>query len=241
MAIKKRKIFGVASAVLVLLLGWLFLTSSGRQAQFILGGVLVNLGYRMQDHLESYDFEHDEDISPEQVWQELKKQNALAAAVRDWFPRTARHPLVALVVCMDARIDTNELTGDTRHYYYILRTAGSVLSEREEEMLELAVANGVELVILTTHSDCAAENAASTPELREQFPALAAAVDERDDRIHEFLERPLIASKIAEGKLAVKLVNIDTMTERMLPKKEADGNGDSGNVTDEDQGEQQAS
>ena len=58
---------------------------------------------------------------------------------------------------MDARIDTNELTGDTRHYYYVIRTAGSVLSEREEEMLELAVENGVELVVLTTHSDCAAE------------------------------------------------------------------------------------
>lgn len=221
---KKRKVFGVVTVVLVLLLGWLLLTNSGRRTQFIAGGVLVNLGYRMQDHLESYDFEHKEDISPEQVWQELKQQNSLAAAVRDWFPRTARHPLVALVVCMDARIDTNELTGDTRHYYYILRTAGSVLSEREEEMLELAVDNGVELVILTTHSDCAAENAASKPELRERFPALAAAVDERDERIREFLERPLIASKIAEGKLAVKLVNIDTMNERMLPRAEPGSN-----------------
>ena len=181
---------------------------------------MINLGYRMQDHLENYDFEHGEEISPEQIWEELKSQNELASTVRNWFPRTVRHPLVALVVCMDARIDTNELTGDTRRYYYILRTAGSVLSEREEEMLELAVENGVELVILTTHSDCAAENAASTPELRKQFPALAAAVDERDVRIREFLERPVIASKIADGKLAVKLMDIDTMSERMLPRAE---------------------
>ena len=181
---------------------------------------MVNLGYRMQDHLESYDFEHPEDISPDQVWEELKEQNATAALVRDWFPRTARHPLVALVVCMDARIDTNELTGDTRRYYYILRTAGSVLSEREFEMLELAVENGVELVVLTTHSDCAAENAASTPELRERFPALAKAVDERDSQIQEFLARPLIASKIAEGKLAVKLLDIDTLSERMVQSPE---------------------
>ena len=72
---------------------------------------------------------------------------------------------------MDARIDTNELLGDTRHYYYIIRTAGSVLSPREEEMLELAVENGVKLVVLTTHSDCAAEKAASEPETRKRYPA----------------------------------------------------------------------
>ena len=229
---KKRKIFGIVAVLLVPLVGWSVFTKAGRRTQFILGGAMVNLGYRLQDHLASYDFEHAEDISPEQVWEELKEQNALAAAVRNWFPRTARHPLVALVVCMDARIDTNELTGDTRRYYYVLRTAGSVLSEREEEMLELAIENGVELVILTTHSDCAAENAASTPELRERFPALAAAVDERESRIREFLERPLVASKIAEGELAVKLLNIDTMTEKMLsrdvPNAEAEPEKDAG-------------
>ena len=172
----------------------------------------------MQDHLESYDFEHDGHISPEHVWKEVQTQNALAAMVREWFPRTARHPLVALVVCMDARLDTNELLGDTRHYYYIIRTAGSVLSEREEEMLELAVDNGVELVLFTTHSDCAAEKVAATPEQREHYPALAQAVDERNTRIREFLARPGIASHITDGTLAVKLLNIDTMTERMLPQ-----------------------
>jgi carbonic anhydrase len=173
---------------------------------------------RLQDHLASYDFEHEHDISPDDVWKEMQKQNALAATVRKWFPRTARHPLVAMVVCMDARLDTNELTGDTRRYYYIIRTAGSVLSEKEEEMLELAVANGVELIMLSTHSDCAAEKAAASPDMRQRYPALAKAVDEREQRINELLARPAIASKIAAGKLAVKLINIDTMTERMLPR-----------------------
>ena len=203
--------------MVVLLVVWLVFTDPGRRTQFLIGGAMVNLGYRMQDHLESYDFEHEHDISPDHVWKEMQKQNALAAAVREWFPRTPRHPLVALVVCMDARIDTNELTGDTRHYYYIIRTAGSVLSEREEEMLELAVENGVELVVLTTHSDCAAEKTAASPEKRKLYPALAKAVDEREQRIREFLARPAIASSIAAGKLAVKQVNIDTMTEKLRP------------------------
>lgn len=47
----------------------------------------------------------------------------------------------------------NELTGDTRHYYYIIRTAGSVLSEKEEEMLELAVENGVKLINIDTMNE----------------------------------------------------------------------------------------
>jgi hypothetical protein len=219
-AMNRRKWFGVGVIVFAALMIWLLGTATGRRAQFVLGGALVNAGYMLQDHLESYDFqaEHQHQISPDQVWAEMQQQNSLAAAVREWLPRTARHPLVALVVCMDGRLDTNELTGDTRHYYYVIRTAGSVLSEREEEMLELAVENGVELVVLTTHSDCAAEKAAASPEQRKRYPALAQAVDERDARIREFLARPAIASSIAAGKLMVKLINIDTMTERMLPR-----------------------
>lgn len=217
----RRKVLGVGVVAVVLVLVWLLNTDSGRHTQFILGGGLVNVGYMLQDPLESYDFqeEHRHHISPDDVWNEMQQQNSLSAAIRGWLPRTVRHPLVALVVCMDARIDINDLTGDTRRYYYVIRTAGSVLSEREEEMLELAVDSGVELVVFTTHSDCAAEKAAASPETRQRYPALAQAVDERDERIHEFLARPTIASNIAAGKLTVKLVNIDTMTERMLPPK----------------------
>ena len=213
---RKRKLIGVVLASTVLLLVWVLFTDSGRRAQFILGGALVNLGYGLQDHLASYDFEHEHDISPEDVWKEMQRQNAMSATVRNMFPRTVRHPLVAMVVCMDARLDTNELTGDTRHYYYVIRTAGSVLSEKEEEMLELAVANGVELIMLSTHSDCAAEKAAASPAMRQHYPALVKAVDEREQRINELLARPAIASKISAGKLAVKRINIDTMTEKIL-------------------------
>lgn len=120
---------------------------------------------------------------------------------------------------MDARLDTNELTGDTRRYYYVIRTAGSVLAEKEEEMLELAVENGVELVVLTTHSDCAAEKVAAAPEKRKLYPALARAVDERNQRIREFLARPAIANKMKSGQLMVKMMNIDTLTERLLPQE----------------------
>lgn len=190
----------------------------GREAQFVFGGALVNVGYRLQDHLERFDFRHHEGITPEEIWGEIQKQNRLASSVRSVFPRSHPHPLVALVVCMDSRIDTNELTGDTRQYYYIVRTAGSVLAKKEEEMLELAVEKGVKLVILTTHTDCAAERAAKSEELRQRFPSIVAAVDDREQHVRHFLARPPIAERIKSGQLAVKLVNIDTMTEKMLPQ-----------------------
>jgi hypothetical protein len=212
------KVWVGAAAVVVAALGvGLFYTETGGEAQFVLGGAMVNLGIRMQDHLDSFDFEHHEEISPDDVWREVLAQNDLASRVRSAFPRTPRHPLVAMVACMDARIDTNELAGDTRKYYYVLRTAGSVLAEKEEEMLELAVENGVKVIVLTTHTDCAAERAATDAALRQRLPALTRAVEERDLRIRELLARPAIRARIADGRLLVKLVDIDTMTERMLP------------------------
>ena len=174
------------------------------------------IGYRFQDRLSKFDFEHDESITPDQIWTELERQNELAAAVRGVFPRTARHPVVAILACMDARIDTSELVGDTRRYYYIVRTAGSVLSPAEQEMLELAVLNGVKIILLTTHTDCAAEAAAADPEARERFPAVISLLDERERRIEEFMARPTIRDAVAAGELQVKHARIDTTTDRLV-------------------------
>lgn len=187
------------------------------KAEFVVGGAMVNLGYRLQDRLADYDLDRVESLTPDEIWEELKRQNELAAEVRDRFPRTVRHPVVALVACMDARIDTNELVGDTRRYYYIVRTAGSVLSEAEQEMLELAVLNGVKLVLLTTHTDCAAEAAAADPKMHDKFPAMTSLVDERERSIEQFMSRPLIRDAVAAGTLKVQRARIDTDTDRLMP------------------------
>ncbi len=202
-------------AGLIIVVGGLVLLSVP-SVQFIVGGGLVNIGFRMQDHFSKYDFEHDESISPDDIWEELVEQNQMAAGVRDWFPRTVRHPLVAILACMDARIDTSELVGDTRRYYYIVRTAGSVMSPAEQEMLELAVLNGVKVLVLTSHTDCAAEGAAANAESREKFPALTELMDARIQRVEEFLARPIIRNAIDEGKLLVKFARIDTAIDRIV-------------------------
>lgn len=208
----RRVWLGVGAVVLVALVGLLV----SQKAQFLAGGALVNVGYRMQDHLHEFDFEHHEDITPEHVWKEFVSQNELASSVRKTFPRSTYHPLVAMLVCMDARIDTNELVGDTRRNYYVVRTAGSALSTEEEEMLELAVNNGVKVILLTRHTDCAAEKVAADPVLRAQYPALVASLEQRDARVAEFLARPAIAERIKSGKLLVKQYLIDTATEQLI-------------------------
>jgi hypothetical protein len=206
----------VVALPLVLAVGLVLALGANHRIAFLVGGALINLGYYVQDPLDTYDLQHHEQLSPQMVWMELLRQNRAASFVRDWFPRTARHPLVAMVVCMDARIDTNELTGDTRRFYYVLRTAGSVLDEKEQDMLELAVEAGVKVVVFTTHSDCAAEGGAASPDFGQRFPALVRAMGERKRRQDEFLARPAIASRIASGALLVKSLHIDTTTERMF-------------------------
>lgn len=191
------------------------------QVRFMAGGAMLNLGYRFQDDVAAYDFEHEHDITPEQVWAEFQRQNALASTVREQFPRTSHHPLVAMLVCMDARIDTNDLVGDTRLHYYIVRTAGSVIGPVEGDMLDLAVNNGIKVLVLTRHTDCAAEKAAKDPVARAKYPALVAAVDERDARVDEFLARPDVAAKVASGELLVKELLIDTRNERLLDADQA--------------------
>jgi carbonic anhydrase len=190
---------------------------SNNRAQFLVGGALVNAGVHLQDRLEPYDFVHDDaEESPEQVWAEFQRQNELSSTLFEKFPRTTEHPMVAMLVCMDARLDTNELAGDTRGYYYVVRTAGSVLGPQEQEMLELAVMNGVKLVVLTRHTDCAAERAAGDPAMQARFPALTQGVLAREQGVAEFLARPLIAERLRSRQLMVKQVVIETGSEHLL-------------------------
>jgi hypothetical protein len=212
MSTKSRWALALSALVVVALLAVLSIP----KVEFIVGGALVNLGFRLQDRLHEFDFEHDESITPDDVWEELVIQNDLASDVRDLFPRTVRHPVAAVVACIDQRIDTTELVGDTRRWYFVLRTAGSVLGPPEQEMLELAVLKGVKVIVLTSHTDCAAEAAAADPKKRETFPALTELMDHRIEHVKDFLARPIIREAIAKGQLRVEFARINTATDRLV-------------------------
>ncbi len=213
-----KRVLIIAAGLAGLALLLLGVMTVSPRTQFVMGGALVNAGFRLQDPLHNFDLEKPQ-LTPQEVWAEFKQQNDLSAKVREQFPRSTEHPLVALLVCMDARIDTSELAGDTRRYYYVVRTAGSVLGPEEQEMLELAVLNGVKVLVLTRHTDCAAEQVAADPEKREQFPRLSAAVNERAARVAEFLKRPLIAERIAKGELLVEQLFIDTRSDHLVAEE----------------------
>ena len=133
--------------------------------------------------------------------------------------RSAEPPIIALLACVDARIDTCELRGERRRYNYVVRTAGSILAEPEQQMLELAVKNGVRVVALTTHGDRAAEKVARDPALRARFPVIAAEVDARAQRIAQFEACPAIRQALAAGQLEIYRAHIETGTERLLVRR----------------------
>ncbi|MBK5291104.1 MAG: hypothetical protein JJE04_05320, partial [Acidobacteriia bacterium] len=89
------------------------------------------------------------------------------------------------------------------------------------EMLELAVDNGVKVVVFTTHSDCAAEKAGADPAKRAKYPELSRALDERKMRFQEFLERAPIKARLASGDLIVKWMNLNTANELVEERKES--------------------
>jgi hypothetical protein len=78
-------------------------------------------------------------------------------------------------------------------------------------MLELAVINGVKLILLTTHSDCAAEKVSKDETKYINFPNLSSAVRGREERFRELLQRPIIAGKVKSGDLLIHRLNIDTL------------------------------
>jgi len=204
----------IAIGVVVLVVVCFSSLALSPSTQFVIGGALVNLGFRMQDHLAEFDLEHGHP-DPKAVYKSVVAHNHLAASVRKYFPRTPRHPLVAMVVCMDARIDTEELVGDTRKYYYVIRTAGSALAEKALDMLELAVNNGVETILLTRHTDCAAERVARSPEMRGKYPHLVAAIDGRDAIDRALVQRPGIAARLKAKTLTIEHMHIDTATDEL--------------------------
>ena len=83
----KWKVAAVLLGLPALVALFFMYTEPGLRTQFMVGGALVNMGYRLQDHLESYDFEHLQDISPQDVWKEVLKQNEMSSRVRATFPR----------------------------------------------------------------------------------------------------------------------------------------------------------
>jgi carbonic anhydrase len=188
------------------------------KALFFMGGALINVGILVQGFETDYNFAKKENrITPDEVLEEVVIQNNVSSLVKEFFPTNHHPPLVVIVLCMDSRISTEELLGDTRDFYYIIRTAGSVIRDKEMEMIELAVVEkNAKLVILTEHTDCAAEKIAASETKSKIYPSISRAIHDRQREIAKFLQRPQIQTRIQNHTLLVKKANIDTNSNKMI-------------------------
>jgi carbonic anhydrase len=88
---------------------------------------------------------------------------------------------VAVVTCMDPRIDPLTLLGLRLGDAHVIRNAGAMASDDVIRSLHLSVeATGTERVVVMGHADCAAfggDDAAARTELLQSARRIAAAVD----------------------------------------------------------------
>ncbi len=127
---------------------------------------------------------------------------------------------IAIVTCMDSRIDPLRMTGLSHGDAKIFRNPGGRVTEAALEALVLGVhLLGVQRVVIAPHTRCAMASA-SEPELRERVAASAGqpviwqrfhVVDDQHRALLEDVERvrthPLIPATVAVGGF---LYDVDT-------------------------------
>lgn len=187
-----------------------------RPILFLGGGGLISVGHVMQEMVSGGRYSDVDHATPEEVLANILDANQKAAWVRERVPGKVRQPQALIVMCVDPRLDARVVLGDSRDYYDVLRIPGSILSEEAIEAVELGVEKHVvKVVLITRHTDCAAEKVAASQDA-DHFPALSDAVRSREAMFDELLARPIIAKRIASGDLIVRRFMIDTETDRLI-------------------------
>ncbi|MCC6588318.1 MAG: hypothetical protein IT168_16620 [Bryobacterales bacterium] len=202
----------VVAVLLLLVVFW-------RPALFFTGGGLVSAGHMVQGFVGGFS-RSGEVGTPDDLLKTVLIDNESASRVERVVSGPRRKPEVLAVMCMDPRLNSEVVLGDSRGYYDVVRLPGSVLSGEMIEAIELGVKeHQVELVLFTTHTDCAMEKVAHS-EAAEHFPALSNAVHKREEMFQALMSRPLIAQRVKEGKLLVKRFRIETPTGKLLPEEQ---------------------
>jgi hypothetical protein len=83
------------------------------------------------------------------------------------------------------------------------------------EALRLTVRNGVRLVMLGDHDDCAAKDATESPAGQDALPEIAHELTRMPERYRALVEHPEIRRAIEDGRLLVVRVKHHTDTQRL--------------------------
>jgi carbonic anhydrase len=90
-------------------------------------------------------------------------------------PPTPRKKL-AVVACMDARVNVERLLGLEVGDAHVIRNAGALVTEDVLRSLEASRALGTERVVLMLHTDCAVRNGELDAAAREAAAAIGGSV-----------------------------------------------------------------
>lgn len=99
-------------------------------------------------------------------------------------PREPRRRL-AVLTCMDARIDPIRVLGLDVGDAHVLRNAGAIVTDDVARSLEVSRTMGVEEVVVVGHTDCAAFPEGVEDAVREAVRALEALGFHADGRVYD--------------------------------------------------------
>ena len=209
------------NAVLVLAgIAVLTIAFNFRKVSFFFGGFLVHTGYVLQDLAESFHHEIADHapVHPNEIYKTIMAQNEMQARVWKVTPDLKdRKPKALLIICIDPRLDDNRILGDTRGYYDVIRIPGSVITAEVAEAVELAVVkHAVNLIMIITHTDCAMEKLAASPEGKSHYPLLAEGISNHAERRKALSHRPAILERLQQQQVWVIEKRIDTATGKFL-------------------------
>lgn len=209
----------------LLLLAFLcFLALGFAMPRFYVGAALIEVGYLFQHISYGAPLSAQEGAhTPDEVMTSLDERNSWSAGFRklwrvmDEIGHRDAPPLAGVIVaCMDYRLDTDQILGNSRGEFYVIRKPGAALTNETIEEIFVALHRNPSIILVTTHSDCAMEKLAHTQEGPEKFPNLTAGVLNFKQRLAELQAMPEIQKRVAAGSLKIIMRHIDTQTERLV-------------------------
>ena len=201
-----------------LLTGWLWAWMYIRRIRVLemsawwLSDRLYNLALLIREGSESLTLHRLDDPTPMQIISNIVSYNRRAAQ-QPKAPVTATH--IAVVRCMDRKLDLNRIFGDLKFVDDIANPFGAVRPHIIEALKIAVLKHGVRVIFLLEHTGCAARSIAEGPEA-ETYPLTTTAVDQHEKHIGALLDDPVIDQAMRRQQLAVVRGTVVTDTDELI-------------------------
>lgn len=200
-----------------LLTGWVRAWMSIRRIRVLEMGAwwlsdrLYNLALLIREGSESLTLHRLDDPAPEHIISNIVSYNQRAAQ-QPKAPVTATH--IAVVRCMDRKLDLNRIFGDLKFVDDIANPFGAVRPHIIEALKIAVLKHGVRVIFLLEHTGCAARGIAEGPEAK-TYPLTTIAVCQHEQHIGVLLDDPVIDAAMRSHQLAVVRGTVVTDTDKL--------------------------